>query len=64
MAVIDYILSNIYLCVALLLLTLNGVLYTHNLLKDKTKGWKIELFGVIVGYFIFSVLMFKMSNFI
>lgn len=53
---------NIYFWIAIVLLTLNAMLYTHSVLKTKDKGYKYELLGGVIGYLLFAVLMFKMSS--
>ena len=53
---------NIYFWIAIALLTLNAMLYTHSILKNKDTTWKAELWGGIVAYICFAILMFKMST--
>lgn len=54
---------NIYFWIAIVLLTLNAMLYTHSVLKTKDKGYKYELFGAIVGYLVFASLMYEMTTY-
>lgn len=43
------------------LLTLNAMFYTHSVMKDKTKGYKVELGVGIFSYLLFAYLMYNMS---
>ena len=54
---------NWYFIIAIGLLTLNAMLYTHSVLKEKEDGWKGMLLGGITAYLCFFFLMYKMSNF-
>ena len=54
---------NWYFIIAVGLLTLNAMLYTHSVLKEKEDGWKGMLLGGITAYLCFFFLMYKMSNF-
>lgn len=53
---------NIYFWIAIVLLTLNAMLYTQSVLKTKDKGYKYELLGGVVGYLVFASLMYKMTT--
>ncbi len=52
---------NIYFWIAMSLLTLNAMFYTHSVMKDKTAGYKIELGVGIFSYLLFAYLMYNMS---
>lgn len=54
---------NWYFIIAVVLLTLNAMLYTHSVLKEKEDGWGGMLLGGVVAYLGFFFLMYKMSNF-
>ena len=54
---------NWYFIIAIGLLTLNAMMYTHSVLKEKQDGWKGMLVGGITAYLGFFFLMYKMSNF-
>ena len=54
---------NWYFVIAIGLLTLNAMLYTHSVLKEKEDGWKGMLLGGITAYLGFAVLMYKMSGY-
>lgn len=54
---------NWYFIIAVVLLTLNAMLYTHSIIKEKKDGWKGMLIGGITAYLCFFFLMFEMSNF-
>lgn len=53
---------NIYFWIALGLLTVNAILYTHSVMKAKDKEYKFEIAGAIISYFIFAVLLFKVCS--
>jgi len=53
---------NIYFWIALGLLTINAVLYTHSVMKVKDKEYKFEIAGAIISYLIFAVLLFKVGS--
>lgn len=54
---------NWYFVIAIGLLTLNAMLYTHSVLKEKQDGWKGMLVGGVIAYLGFAVLMYKMSGY-
>lgn len=54
---------NWYFIIAVGLLTLNAMMYTHSVLKEKEEGWEGMLVGGITAYLGFFFLMYKMSNF-
>lgn len=53
---------NIYFWIALGLLTVNAILYTHSVMKAKDKAYKFEIAGAIISYLIFAVLLFKVGS--
>lgn len=53
---------NIYFWIALGLLTVNAILYTHSVMKVKDKEYKYEIVGAVVSYLIFAVLLFKVGS--
>ena len=53
---------NIYFWITLGLITINAVLYTHSVMKAKDEGYKIEIFGAVVSYLIFAILLFKVGS--
>lgn len=53
---------NTYFWIALGLLTVNAVLYTHSVMKAKDKAYKFEIAGAIISYLIFAVLLFKVGS--
>ena len=53
---------NIYFWITLGLLTINAVLYTQSVMKAKDEGYKIEIFGAVVSYLIFAILLFKVGS--
>lgn len=53
---------NIYFWIALGLLTVNAILYTHSVMKVKDKEYKFEIAGAIISYLIFAVLLFKVGS--
>ena len=53
---------NIYFWIALGLLTVNAILYTHSVMRNKDKAYKYEIVGAVVSYLIFAVLLFKVGS--
>lgn len=53
---------NIYFWIALGLLTVNAILYTHSVMKAKDKEYKFEIAGAVISYLIFAVLLFKIGS--
>ena len=54
---------NWYFIIAVGLLTLNAMFYTHSVIKEREDGWEGMLLGGIVTYLVFFFLMYEMSNF-
>lgn len=54
---------NWYFIIAVGLLTLNAMFYTHSVIKERESGWEGMLLGGIVTYLVFFFLMYEMSNF-
>ena len=52
---------NIYFWIALGLLTVNAILYTHSVMKATEGEYKYEIAGAVISYLIFAVLLFKAS---
>ena len=52
---------NIYFWIALGLLTVNAIFYTHSVMKAKEGEYKYEIAGAVISYLIFTVLLFKAS---
>lgn len=53
---------NIYFWITLGLLTVNAVFHTYSVMKAKDEGYKIEIFGAVVNYLIFAILLFKVGS--
>ena len=53
---------NIYFWIALGLLTINAILYTHSVIKAKEGEYKYEIAGAVISYLIFAVLLFKIGS--